>query len=119
MDRATHEDIDQSRPSLWLWLAILGPAAMWFLDQQLSFALVQRSCTTGHRSLMGALTVGCLLVVAALAAMARRYRHDVPPDETEASRRRFMVGLALMSTVFFALVIVATAVPKVLLWACD
>src|SRR4051794_19780437 len=108
MDPATREDIDTSRISWSLWVGILGPAVVWFLDQQLSYVLVAWACHTGHAAAPALVSVLALFLLAGTAMIAlRRARASEPSTDTSDGRRQFMQVLAIVSTALFALSLVA------------
>jgi hypothetical protein len=121
MDPATREDIDTSRFSWSLWTGILGPPAVWFFDQQLSYVVVPWACHSGHVAapmLVSVLSLA-LLVANGIIAFRRRASTSEPATDTGDARRQFMHALAIVSTALFALSLVANAIPKLLMHPCD
>jgi hypothetical protein len=105
------------RPRL-LWFAILvGPLA-WFIYLETAYALVASACA-------GNVVVPALAGVAAVAAIAgvvvgRHALTVVPADANDAmaERARFLAVLGVWMSVLFVLVIVATALPSLVLPPC-
>jgi len=105
-----------------LWSGVLvGPAA-WIAHQQIGYGLAAWVCATGHRSVLYLLTLACLALVLAAAALAwrngRRSEEGKPGEADDLSRARFMSKLGLLSSLLFGLVIIAQAVPLILLFPC-
>jgi hypothetical protein len=105
------------------WYGVLAPAAAWLLDLQVSYAIVQWVCGGGPHVVLHLVSVGSLLLIAsgafaswtALQRSSSRAREDgSQPDE----RGKFLAILGLVSSAYFALVVVAAAIPRVVLDAC-
>jgi hypothetical protein len=93
----------------------------WATDLLVRYSLVQWTCNTQHRLVLQLVAVGALLVTAGGATAARRGLAQTPADApTEGGRpmdrSRFMAMLGLLSSLLFAIVIVAGAIP---LWVLD
>jgi hypothetical protein len=106
------------------WFGILAGPAAWFLDQQVSYSIVQWVCGGGPHVVLYFITLGSLLLVGAGAfaswSVLQHTRPSTPSDGSQPDERgRFMAILGLMSCAFFALVIVAMAIPRVVLDACQ
>jgi len=106
-----------------LWTGILaGPVAL-AVDQLTSYALVKWTCATGRQAPLPLIAVAALAITAAGAFVAwqalRQTHHDVPTDGGHPRQRaRFMAILGLTVSAFFALSIVALAIPPAVLDAC-
>ena len=106
------------------WFGILAGPAAWFLDQQVSYSIVQWVCGGGPHFVLHLITVGSLLLVGAGAfASSTALQRTQPGAAADGSqpdeRGRFMAILGLVLCAFFALVILAMAVPRVVLDACQ
>ncbi len=111
----------QSDTQLWAGV-LLGPIA-WILDEGLSYALEQHSCSTGHVYILHVISLVCLIV--ALSGMAIAWRQlsiiGVGSEEGGSIRDRswWMARLGIALGIGFAVVIIALAVPKFLLSPCS
>jgi hypothetical protein len=137
------------REMIALWTSILAGPLLWFAHQQVCFLLVPWVCVHGGVVWLHLTTVLCLAGVAAAGALAWRYRRpehcdwdrgglaaaevtrpgtrdqvhskertELPPSSGE-QRVRFMAMLGLLSSGFFALVIVAQGLPNFFLDPCQ
>jgi hypothetical protein len=117
---------DRERPegsSLLLWAGVLlGPLA-WALDEGLSYSLAQHACSSGHVYVMYVITVFCLVLALCGALIARGQLSKVGPGDDDGAgphhRSWWMARLGIAFGLGFSLVIVAMAVPKILLSPCD
>ena len=107
-----------------LWFGLIAPPMAWAANKLAGLILPDWICRSGHRWVLHAITAAALLVAIVAGAVASR---SARPSEEEggdpqgpiAKRRRFMSHLAVMSALFFSLVIVAGAVPGVVHRPCD
>ena len=107
-----------------LWTGILAGPAAWAFDLTVSYALVKWSCLTQRETVLHLLTVVALAGVAAgafVSWLALQHSADAVPTDGGEPRQRahFMAILGLASCALFALAIVAGAVPRWLLDACQ
>jgi len=107
-----------------LWTGILAGPVAWALDLSLSYALVKWSCVSQRPEALHAITLGALTLVAGGAVLSgialRVTAADVPTDGgTPRMRARFMAILGLTSCALFALTILAGAIPRWVLDACQ
>jgi hypothetical protein len=107
-----------------LWTGILvGPVA-WACDLGISYALVKWSCATQRALPLHLITLAALAIVAAGAAVSwRALQHTSPALPTDGgssrARARFMAILGLTSSALFAATVVAGAIPRWVLDACQ
>jgi hypothetical protein len=117
---------DRERPEgspLLLWAGVLlGPIA-WALDEGLSYSLAQHACSTGHEYVMYVITALSLLLAVGGALIARAQLSKVGAGNDDGAgphhRSWWMARLGIAMGLGFSLVIVAMAVPKILLSPCD
>jgi hypothetical protein len=107
-----------------LWLGILAGPIAWALDLVVSYSLVQWTCGGGPPVVLHLVTLFALAIVAGGAASAWRALARVPPGAPEDGsqpdqRGRFMAILGLTMCALFALVVIAGAVPRWVLDACQ
>jgi hypothetical protein len=107
-----------------LWTGILAGPAAWALDLSISYALVKWACSTQHGGVLRAMTFAALTLVAAGGVASylalRRTAGDTPTDGGNPRQRaRFMAVLGLTSCGLFALAILAGAIPRWVLDACQ
>jgi hypothetical protein len=120
-------EIQASRPErreVLLWLPVLAGPVAWILAEQLSFMLAPTACWKGQPFMLHLVPLGTLAIAAAGAAFARSRWKGEPEGSTESgdpreSRRRFMVRFGFWSCLGFALAILATEVPNLVLKVCD
>ena len=108
--------------ALW-WGVFAGPIAF-ALDEVLSYALVQHSCSTGHEWLIHLYTfLALLLCVSGLIAARWCYSQLSHAADSEGasvdSRSRWMMIYGTASNIAFIVIIVALAIPKWALSPCD
>jgi hypothetical protein len=108
---------------LLLWTGILlGPIA-WALDEGLSYALAQHSCSTGHFYVLYVISGICLTVAVSGALIARSQLARVGEGSESGGgphdRSWWMAVLGIAFGIGFSLVIIAIAVPKIMLSPCD
>ncbi len=107
-----------------LWTGVLAGPIIWLLSFEANFALAPWACVIQGKAALYAVSIIALLLCAGSGLLAWREWSQLGkewPDDAEAaiSRTRIMaVGGVLMSTMFF-LVILAQAIPEVILKACD
>lgn len=101
---------------------LIGPLAFG-ADLLLSYMLVHHACSTGHGYVLHAISVVCLLIVLAAAWMSwNQYEAAKEGNDSGGSpldRAHFLGLLGFASSVFFAVVIIANAVPRWILSPCD
>jgi hypothetical protein len=112
------------RPSpLPLWAGILAGPVAWASDLCVSYALVKWSCASHRGALLHMITVAALAVVAGGAVVSFLALQRTPRTPTDGGdplqRARFMAVLGLTSCALFAMTIVATAIPRWVLDACQ
>jgi hypothetical protein len=86
--------------------------------------MVKPVCRSGDHAALQAITVGCLAVVLGGAALSwlawRRTSADVPSDGgCPRNRARFMAVLGLATCALFTVQIVAAAIPRWVIDACQ
>src|SRR4051812_45535055 len=107
-----------------LWAGILAGPIAWFLQMQVSYALVPWACATGHLIVLHLLTLGGLLIAAAGALTAWREWQRLGREWPKGAggpqaRSRFMAVLGLLASIMFFLVILAQGIPSFLLNPCQ
>lgn len=107
-----------------LWTGILAGPLAWALDEGIGYVLVPHACSTGHGYVLHVATALCLLIAAAAFLLAWRMLVMTPPSSTEdggdaSSRSRFMAMVGMASSALFFMAIIAEAIPRFILNACD
>jgi hypothetical protein len=121
------QEIKASRPErreVLLWLPVMAGPVAWILAEQLSYMLAPTACWQGRHLMLHLVPLATLAIAAAGAAFARVLGRRQPEASTEtgdpqASRRRFMALYGFWSCLGFALAILATEVPNLVLRVCD
>jgi hypothetical protein len=110
-----------STGELW-WGILIGPAA-WALDQGISYSMEQHACSTGHFYVLHVCTIVFVLLAltGALAGCRQMAKNRNGNEEGGSPRDRswFMALLGMLLSAGFAMVIIALAVPKIILSPCD
>jgi hypothetical protein len=121
---APAQAVEEGRTLALLWIGILAGPLAWAFDEVVGYSATAHECSTGHMFLLHSLTVGGLLVCAAGLLCAwnawNRYRASngsAVNGRLDRIRAMAIAGIALSSA--FALVIVATQIPKWILSPCD
>jgi len=107
-----------------LWTGILAGPVAWALDLCASFALVKCTASGQRELLLQLMSPAALALVIGGAAVSwlalMRTPAHLPTDGGDPLQRaRFMAILGLMSNSLFALSIVASAIPRWVLDACQ
>jgi len=101
---------------------VIGPLA-WGTDQIVTYALVQHTCSTGHHYVLHVMTAVFFVVAIAGALMSWRQYSQFRAGNDEGGspfdRSHFLALLGVLSSLGFAVVIVANAVPRWILSPCD
>jgi hypothetical protein len=97
------------------WVALLGGPVMWLVMLTAAYALVPWSCHAGHRGALWATVLVTLAAALAGLPLARRARAGAAAT---SSTYGFLSRAASWTTLGFALVIVASAIPIVALPPC-
>lgn len=112
------------RRDLLLWLGMLAAPLAWALHEQASYMMAETACAQESHLLLHLATLGTLLIALAGGAIAwNRWKRE-PESSTEkgnaqASRVRFMALSGLVMSGWFALVILATWIPNLILGPCQ
>jgi hypothetical protein len=114
---------DTPRATAALWTGVLAGPAAWALDLGLSYAIVQWTCGGGPGIVLRLISVAALVIIAGGAFAAWSALQLAPGSEREDGnlpdeRGRFMAVLGLSMCAFFAVVVLAAAVPRWVLDAC-
>lgn len=107
-----------------LWTGILAGPVVWALDLCVSYALVKWTCSSQRTLLMHLISPVCLALVLGGAAVSwlalrRTSGHPATGGGSPLAREHFMAVLGLTSSALFALTIVAGAIPRWVLDACQ
>jgi hypothetical protein len=106
------------------WIGVVGGALAWLAFLQINYALTPSACNSGDKTPLAIVTMIALLgtIAAALAAW-RSWHHSGANGaikEGGATRvSRFMAFSGMGLSAFFALVVLASAIPIIFLGACD
>jgi hypothetical protein len=105
-----------------LWSGILAGPIAWAIDLEASYALVHWTCFTRRIDVLHAISVGALLLTAlgaGISWIAWQHARALPADDDEIARARFMAMLGMWTALLFAGTIVAAAIPRWVLDACQ
>jgi hypothetical protein len=120
-------DLLGTKADLALWAGILAGPFAWASDLGISYALVQWTCGSRHTSVLHLVTLATLVLIAAGATVSWRVLSATPAAAAGADpdmggffdRPRFMAVLGLLTSALFAVLVVASAVPRWVLDACQ
>jgi hypothetical protein len=99
-----------------LWIAILLAPCAWAAMLGLQFALTDERCVADVRTPMQVVAVVAITLAILPALFAWPRWRAIEVTSAAAGRTRFMLGLAVGSSVIFALVTILSAVP---VWFLD
>ena len=107
-----------------LWWGILAGPVAFALDEVLSYAIVQHSCSTAHHGWLTFYTVlGIVLAISGFISARACYSRLPASISTEEgsthSRARWMAIYGMAASLVFIVVIIALAIPKWAMSACD
>lgn len=107
-----------------LWTGLLAGPLVWLISFEAKFALAPWACVTQGKVALYIVSIVALALAAGSALVAWRQWSDVgkkePGDGDGALPRiRVMAAGGVMSSVMFFLVILAQAIPEVVLRPCD
>ena len=119
----SHPELESSRAKSAQVIGLLiGPLAFG-ADLLFSYMMVQHSCSTGHFYVLHVTTAVCLLIVLGGAWMSWQQYNDARAGNDDGGspldRSHFLGLLGTVSSLFFAVVIIANAVPRFILSPCD
>lgn len=98
-----------SRDDAWLWAGVLAGPIAWGVDLVVSYVVVEGRVAARPGVLLAISAVAFVVSVGG-AAIGARMRRRVAGE-----RPRFMAHMGIAMSLFFALVIVAMAVPRLVL----
>jgi hypothetical protein len=99
------------------WTALLLAPVAWAAALGILFPLTEDACARGDRASMWIVSAVCVVLALAGAALAW-WSRDEPGADSGADRARFLMRVALGMSAIFALVLIVTAVPILMLGAC-
>jgi len=113
-----------TRRDLWLWTVVLAPPIAWLCSFEAVFALAPWACTFQTKVALYLIFLCTLLVELSIGALAWRLwkttgREWATHAEGSLPRKRFMAIGGLVFSAGFALVVVAQAIPSLVLGACE
>jgi hypothetical protein len=114
------DDALQKRFDARLWASLLAGPLAWILDFQTSYTIVSFADEKQHTAVLLVLTAVAVGVALGGAALANSVRKGLETDEGRRpspipERTRFMARAGLGLSLAFAFIILAHAVPKILL----
>jgi hypothetical protein len=118
------EDFRSGTGALALWCGVFAAPAGFALDEVLSYAIVQHSCSTGYHWLLHLYTA-LGIVLSLCGFFAARWSYQRLPESATLSggmvesRSRFMAIYGMAASIAFIVVIIALAVPKWAMSPCD
>ena len=106
------------------WAGVLAGPFAWAVDLTLSYSLVQWTCGGGPHVVLRIITLFSLALVAAGAYASWRTFHRSPAEAVSdggrpSERSEFMGLLGLLMSALFGVVVIAGAIPRWGLSACQ
>jgi hypothetical protein len=107
-----------------VWAGILAGPIAWLLDLGVSYALVQWVCGGGSHVVLHLISLGSLAIVAvggglSWLALQRASTGDGTDRSQSDEPVRFMAALGLVMCALFATLVIAEAIPRWVLDACQ
>jgi hypothetical protein len=107
-----------------LWTSLLAGPIVWLISFEANFALSPWACVTRGKAALYAVSILALLLSAGSGLLAWREWGELgkePPGDSEGAlpRRRMMAMGGVLLSGLFCLVILAQAIPELILKACD
>jgi hypothetical protein len=107
-----------------LWTGIFAGPIAWAVDLTASYALVKWTCLSQREAWLHAITIAALATIAGGAMLSffalQATAEDQPEDGGRPRQRaRFMAILGLTACALFALTVIAGAIPRWVLDACQ
>jgi hypothetical protein len=99
------------------WTALLLAPVAWTAALGILFALTEDACARGDRRSMWIVATVCVLLALSGVTLAWSTREE-PGADSGADRARFLMRVALGMSAIFAVVLIVTAVPILMLGAC-
>lgn len=112
---------EPTRTYIALWTGILAGPIAWAIDEVIGYTATPHACSTGHTYVLHVLTLATLAVCAVgfLSAWEARLRSPASlADDNAEQRRTFMSYGGMILNIGFAMVIIATAIPRWMLSPC-
>ena len=110
--------LSRPRALVLMWSAALLAPFTWSAALGLLFSMIDEACMTGSRSLLWVVAITCILLAAAPAVLVAPWRRSVDASTAAGERARLILDLAIAGSLIFALVMVLTAAPIVMLDTC-
>ncbi|MBS1818206.1 MAG: hypothetical protein JSU08_09775 [Acidobacteria bacterium] len=115
---------DEPRGIAVLWAGVLAGPTAWALDLTISYAIVQWTCGGGPPVTLHLITLFSLAMIGAGAfgswRALRAVPEGAPQDGSQPDQRGyFMALLGLSMCALFAMVVIAGAIPRWVLDACQ
>jgi hypothetical protein len=103
-----------------LWAGILAGPLAWATDEVVGYTVTAHECSTGSSALLHALTVSALIMCGiGLLCGGSTWAASLDPENDRAERIRSMSLSGIALSFAFAVVILATAIPKWMLSPCE
>jgi hypothetical protein len=102
----------QSRPRALIWVAALLAPFAWCAAVSLMFSLVDETCVQGSRLMLWVSVLSCIAVAVAPSVLIAPLRRS--PDNSA----RLVRDLVVAGSIVFAMVMLVTGVPVLMLDAC-
>jgi len=104
-----------------LWVGIFAGPFAWALDEVLGYTATAHDCSTGNMLFLHSLTIGALVLCGIGVLCSRKAQTDI--STADAPSGTFERGLSMATagitlSAGFAVVIIATALPKWVLSPC-
>jgi hypothetical protein len=116
--------IDTPRLEFGVWWGVAAGPLAWGVDLGSSYAVTQHACSTGHYYVLHVISVICFVLALTGFVLAFGMHRRLPQNadkQGHSSRDRafFMSLVGIVMSLFFAVIIIAGAVPRWILSPCS
>jgi hypothetical protein len=102
-----------------LWAGILAGPIGWGVDEVVGYSSAAHECSTGRMTLLHALSIGALALCGMGFFLALGFYSATPNGTPVEERQKTMAQAGMVLSVAFAVVVIATAIPKWMLDPCS
>lgn len=124
--------IRPDRGTVRLWTLLLVPPLMWGLHLQVSYSIHTSACDAQNKLMLFLVSFIAFVVLVINGWIAWSSLVLAPPEASDhgaggpeeseprwQGRTRFMLLVALINSIFFAVVVIGQTIPMIVLRACD
>jgi hypothetical protein len=102
-----------------LWAGILAGPIGWGVDEVVGYSGAAHECSTGRMTLLHGLSIGALALCGMGFFLALGFYSANPEGTAVEQRQKAMAKAGMILSIAFAVVVIATAIPKWMLDPCS